>query len=157
MSSEVPARLTWLLQPADTHVFRIFKRKVRSLWVRHRSESLDDTVSAKQWVCIIRDSIQQVLPCNAWRIAFRSTGLLDAQAALSNTLLKRLGLETPPQVMASKPSESYLERIFPKSTKVSSLCLFPRALLAKAKAVPKAVALSSSISISACTRSKVSL
>ena len=49
----VPARLTWLLQPADTHVFAKLKQALRVAWTKLRSESVAGDVAAKTWaVCM---------------------------------------------------------------------------------------------------------
>ena len=46
----VPARLTWLLQPADTHVFAKLKQALRVAWTKLRSESVAGDVATKTWV-----------------------------------------------------------------------------------------------------------
>ena len=161
-SAQVPAGMTWLLQPCDTHLFRKFKAALRKRWVQHRASSLAPNVGLKDWVSIISGAIVEVLPANAWRGAFKHAGLLDGQRDLGSSVQQKLGLEGRVDVAASKPSTEELKVLFPQNVKVQSLSLFPPEAAPKAKAAakPKAaskVAPGPSSSISSHTRSKVKL
>ena len=161
--------MTWLLQPADTHVFRMFKLAVKSRWVKHRSESVCFNVPAEDWLKIISDSIQDVFASNSWRHAFNQVGLLASQTGLSASVKRTLGLSQPVHVPANRPSDAELQTLFPRRVRVSALSLFPAgvdaAAKAKAKCKPKAKSKSPAAAtapealavgpISAHTRSKV--
>jgi hypothetical protein len=137
--NKVPARLTWLLQPADTHVFARFKFRVRDLWNQSRSESdsLAGNVTLEEWVGIICQAINDVVCSIAWRRAFHHVGLLNDQSQISIRVLARLGVDELGAVSRERPTADQLKLIFPKRTKISNLCLFPAALAAGAKAQPK--------------------
>ncbi|CAE8614454.1 unnamed protein product [Polarella glacialis] len=49
----VPARLTWLLQPCDTHLFARFKNELRRRWHEERCQSESGIISSAGWLHII--------------------------------------------------------------------------------------------------------
>jgi hypothetical protein len=53
----VPARMTWLLQPCDTHAFHRFKLELRSLILAERARAVDALLAQS------RSSIVCVKPC----------------------------------------------------------------------------------------------
>ncbi len=57
----VPAKLTWLLQPADTHCFSRFKAQLRKRWLQLRVASEDGKVSPTQWLLAVFEVVQKVL------------------------------------------------------------------------------------------------
>ena len=66
----VPAKLTWLLQPADTHVFAQFKRQLRARWLQLRVASDTGEVSLKVWLLEVFQVAQTVYCSNKWKPAF---------------------------------------------------------------------------------------
>ena len=65
----IPKKLTWLLQPLDTHAFSKYKRYIRNRWL--------DTIVAQQGrrnvkdvALIVVNTIQAVLEGNSWSTAF---------------------------------------------------------------------------------------
>lgn len=158
-SWKVPARLTWLLQPADTHVFAKFKAKLRSLWVEARSDMLpDQEMGFERWVGITCRTISDVLCGNPWRKAFRSNGLHSRQHLVSERVLAAIGNPAMDGISNLRPSVADLTVLFPKRTNVPQLCLFspaPKAAAkAKPQAKPKAKAAAACFPISHFTRGK---
>ena len=84
----IPKKLTWLLQPLDTHTFSKYKRYIRNRWL--------DTIVAQQGrrnvkdvVVIVVGSIQTVLEGNSWTTVFNANGLAeDTLLAVSYTHLR---------------------------------------------------------------------
>jgi len=71
----IPARMTWALQPCDTHDFRDFKRRLAV-------EALDDAARAegglltqRMLVAAVGRTIEGILRSRSWAAAFRNTGL----------------------------------------------------------------------------------
>ena len=76
----IPGKLTWLLQPLDSHAFALYKRYMKKIALDYQAMNPDATISVNQWLLFIRDTIQRVLidrnSANAFRQnAFRQNGL----------------------------------------------------------------------------------
>ena len=87
----LPAKLTWLLQPCDTHVFAVFKRAVWKAWQREKAQQPNGTISTEAWLQLVCEAIQKVCVQATWRHAFHADGLLDNQVNISPKLLEALG------------------------------------------------------------------
>ena len=147
----VPAKLTPLLQPADTHLFGKLKRKLKEKWVQLRLKDENGKVPHKLWLAAVFQVCKEVMCATNWKPAFESAGLLAEQ--VSDRVLHQLGWEALPPIPAEIPSCDQLRSIFPKGRKVAGkrtslfkFCL-PKAKPkpkpegeAKAKAAAKAVA-----------------
>ena len=145
----IPASLTSLLQPADTHLFGKLKRKLKQRWVQLRMEDENGKVSHKLWLAAVFEVCNEVLCSSSWQPAFQSNGLLGEH--VSERVLKQLGMEALPPISEEVPSCDQLQAVFPGRTKVQGkraslfkFCL-PKAkpgpkAKAKAKAVAKAAA-----------------
>lgn len=148
----VPAKLTWLLQPADTHLFSRLKAKLRRKWLELRVDSDDGKVSPTQWLLAVFEVAQTILCGIKWLPAFRAVGLLD-ENTLSARVLQQLGWEGPEPIPSSPLSEEQLKMIFPRRSRVpvtSRTSLFKWASLeAASKEKPKAKA-SASASAPVC-------
>lgn len=131
----IPAKLTWLLQPCDTHAFAKFKAALRRLWLDARLESQDGEINARQWVMIIAKAIRAVFQGTRWASAFAETGASDAQLRLSAYVLRHTGLPQAVSAPATPPTVQDVARIFPKrlALNVRNYVHWPPA---KAKALP---------------------
>ena len=114
----IPAGLTWLLQPCDTHVFLRYKRHLRLGYARARAEAGDGQVTTERWLLLIADTIRSVLQGCPWRGAFSDNGLDGTQAALSSYVRKELGplLELP--APSNEPDEELVRAVLPRGTAV---------------------------------------
>ena len=150
----VPASLTSLLQPADTHLFSKLKRKLKERWVQLRMEDENGKVQHKLWLAAVFEVCNEVMCSTSWQAAFQSNGLLGEEH-VSDRILKQLGLAALPPIPAEVPSSEQLQAVFPGRTKIPGkraslfkFCLadakakpMPKGKVkAKAKAVAKAVA-----------------
>lgn len=143
----VPAKLTWLLQPADTHCFSRFKAKLRKRWLELRVESEDGKISPTQWLLAVFEVAQKVLCGIKWLPAFKAVGLLD-EGALSARIMEQVGWERPESMPCVPLSQEQLRSIFPRRSKVPAVSrsslfkwVLPAAAAAAApKAKPKAKA-----------------
>ena len=143
----VPAKLTWLLQPADTHAFARFKHRLRQLWLNLLVESDSGTVPHEVWIPAVMECARKLFCGVKWEPAFKAAGLLGS-AHLSSRVMEQVGWETLPVLPENVLSIEQLKCIFPKRTRFSfrnslfSWCLPKASATAKAKAVS---ALSSSV------------
>lgn len=123
----VPARLTWLLQPCDTHLFARFKNELRRRWHEERCQSESGIISSAGWLHIIAQAIRVVIQGNKWRNSFSETGAIDDQAGLSKYILGHMGLLEPFAAPSTPPPLENVRRIFPKGLKfnVENYVLWP--------------------------------
>ena len=91
----VPASLTRLLQPLDTHAFLKYKRSLRrayqKAWVRGRVCDLDIAV----FLTCVYEVIRTVLQGNAWARAFVEDGFSAGQAGLARWAQRNVGAAAP--------------------------------------------------------------
>jgi hypothetical protein len=122
----VPAKLTWLLQPADTHLFAKFKSFVRAAWALRWSEGRGQ-ITDKEWAQMILDALVKVVRGSFWRAAFEEVGLLCNQQKLGAKLQLRLQLAAGAAVSAApcdRPTSDQIRSVFPKRTKTELLDIF---------------------------------
>jgi hypothetical protein len=79
----LPAKLTWLLQPCDTHVFVAYKHKLREEYAAERCRSPAERVSSRAWMAAIATAIVAVVQNRDWTDAFARTGWTDFQNGFS--------------------------------------------------------------------------
>ena len=136
----VPAKLTWLLQPADTHVFGRLKTRLRQLWLDLRVESAAGEVSHRDWLAAVFALVRKLLCGFQWHSAFLSDGLLD-ENKIGCRLLDALGWDAPKALPSEILTTGQLMDLMPRRTKDAHAHIFRWALpKAKAKASPKAKA-----------------
>ena len=99
----VPAGLTSILQPLDTHVFRPFRAKMQELWLACRSNHETGEVSLREWLRLVCKAIQAVVCEQDWEHAFERVGYLYGQALVSPKLLASLEWDSLPLVSPGLP------------------------------------------------------
>ncbi len=109
----IPSKLTWLLQPCDTHVFAPFKQAVRKAWQHEKARRPNGVVSTETWLQLVCQAIGEVLVGASWRHAFHADGLLQRQARISPKLLEALGFEGEIDLPPVLPSPEEALCIFP--------------------------------------------
>lgn len=115
----VPAGLTCVLQPLDTHVFRSFRSKLQQLWLIHKSRNEGGEVSLQDWLLLVCKTIEEVICGQEWEHAFERDGLVHAQALVSPKLLASLGWKDLPTIGAGLPSIGQAARMFPRRSKAN--------------------------------------
>ena len=110
----VPAGMTWLMQPCDTHVFAKYKRFLRD---RQHERMLDDTepvaVSAEHTVKNIVLGIRRVLKSHRWAKAFDQNGYGQQQRCVRRRIQSEIGVGSLPDVPKTLLDLPALESIFP--------------------------------------------
>jgi DDE superfamily endonuclease len=79
----IPAGLTWLLQPLDTHVFSPYKAFLQN---RFRSLRLAGSVSKQQWLALLVEGATKFLCGRKWLRAFENNGFFNPRTDLSKAL-----------------------------------------------------------------------
>ena len=111
----VPGLLTWMAQPLDTHVFSIYKRHLRRLFLHLRSTGGLGMPSVVDWLFIVRDTILHVMNGRPWMHAFREDGFARDQAGISEYIKKHLPKSYALPAPNHEPSDAELRRVFPKT------------------------------------------
>lgn len=114
----LPAKLTHLCQPADTHVFAALKSACRQWCTRARLASPNGHFPDSAWFDMMFEISTKFLCGRPWRRAFEATGIVGDRSALSSAL-KLHGLENFAVEAAGRmPTEKQLRTIFPKNKQV---------------------------------------
>ena len=114
----VPARMTWLLQPLDTHVFASFKRCVQADVLRARCAAAVDDSVLEQLMAALREAVASILVGRTWGKAFASNGFGAGQTGVSQRVLDALCLEAAPEIPDTRPSLAQLQACFPRRARV---------------------------------------
>ena len=110
----VPAGMTGLLQPLDTHVFKHFRSKLEQLWLNEKSNCDSEQLPWPTWLKVISDAIQNVVVEKDWQFAFERTGLLWFQSLLTPKLLEVLGWDACPVIADGEPAIGQASALFPR-------------------------------------------
>jgi hypothetical protein len=117
----LPAKLTYLLQPCDTHLFRRLKHRLQESFRQLRSLSESGIVTVEQWLGLIFKAIREVIQGVAWQHAFCSVGILDEQKQLAPWVLRQIGLPSLPARGSEPPSSEEAVAIFPKHRRIKRM------------------------------------
>ena len=102
----IPGKLTWLLQPLDVSVFRVFKDNLKKKLLHIRMADDRGLVSIEQRIIAVHDTILEVLIDMDWSASFPKVGaslhLEDLRATVKRLL---------PGVLALVPAELNIEQI----------------------------------------------
>ena len=109
----VPAKLTWLLQPLDTHAFSVYKRVLRADYCRLVQESATGRVSVAEVVGSIGRTIRKVLHRKVWKTAFEQNGFTTGTRRASKRVLSHLQWSHPPKISSELPSFAQFESMLP--------------------------------------------
>ena len=120
----IPAKLTWLLQPCDTHAFQSYKRFLKEAYQRHRASTPTGQLTVAAFLPEDKDTIKRKLQGLRWAKAVEVDGIGNGQQALSAYIQRQLALEGPPSVGSGRPTMEQVALCFPKKAKVDVATLF---------------------------------
>ena len=114
----VPPKLTWALQPCDTHLFAMFKNRLSTT-----CQKLAILNGRRRWDIILllkalNTSIGDVLNNRSWRKAFEDLGYRGNQRYVSQRVLDKVDVAERPEVPNGMPSLENLMSCFPKRTNI---------------------------------------
>jgi hypothetical protein len=72
----IPGRITWLVQPLDTHAFAALKRLLHRLQQQARAAAPGGVLAATQWIELLETAVHELLVRGEWRDAIGGNGLL---------------------------------------------------------------------------------
>ena len=114
----IPASMTWLLQPCDTHAFAAYKR---ALSQDFQCRLLSSDAGSDRWVILISSMIaswMRVVRDASWAASFRSNGISPNPGHPSSRVLSALGWSAPPPEALAFPDLADFSCIFPRGTDV---------------------------------------
>jgi hypothetical protein len=114
----IPAKLTHLLQPCDTHVFSRFKAAFREAWLDQKLQSPDGTISVESWLEVLCRTVETVIYGTNWHHAFLSDGILERQKQMGQKLATALGLDSAVQMPQTLPTAEEAACIYPARMKL---------------------------------------
>ena len=114
----IPARLTWLLQPLDTHAFAKCKRYLKMLFQDRDRRDHEDN-STLVMVRLVIHTIRAVLQGHHWGPAFASNGLTGHQDRVSMLIRGELEYERLPLYLPLCPTVEVLRLCWPRNRVVN--------------------------------------
>ena len=110
----VPARMTWVLQPCDTHVFALFKRSLEERVQAATARTADGRLGRPALIECVGATVEDILRRRSWKRAFEDCGLVGTQATVSARTVAKLGTVSLPPAERGLPSLAMLQEVFPK-------------------------------------------
>ena len=120
----IQARLTWLLQPLDTHGFAKYKRHLK----RSFQETLLDSAqgnNAERMILLVVGTIRAVLQGNRWANAFTHNGLAGNQTHVSKFIKQNLQFEILPPYPAILPTLDVMRLCWPSNRTIRPYVVYP--------------------------------
>lgn len=97
----VPGRMTWALQPLDTHVFAVLKQLIRKKEFAAKAEARSNKLAPGLRVRLHGEAIRDVLVHRSWVSVMQRAGLACADAVLRPSVVKLAGHEPSSAAMPS--------------------------------------------------------
>ena len=139
----VPARLTWLLQPLDSHVFARFKARLHSLQLQARAARETGVLHPGEWVWLLAAAVVEILVRHDWSSALVANGVTGMPHAFRERITDLLGHACHVPLRAPEASELLLLIGRPRPTLPAQLLHWPMMLARHGglAAIPRAVPL----------------
>ena len=108
----IPGKLTWLLQPLDVSVFRVFKDRIKTALLAKRMDSATGTISMEDRMVALNDAIHSTLVQTEWSNAFDKVGALGDFTQLRNSVKVYfpLGVDVPNEPLTDQQMEEVAGR-----------------------------------------------
>ena len=109
----VPAKLTWLIQPADTHAFFKYKMYLRRRYVEAMARSSDGELQLREVLKAMNEGVRYVFQAHDWSKAFAENGFGHKQQLLRQSVVRSAGLRLPLSIPSVIPTLMQLRSIWP--------------------------------------------
>ena len=120
----IPAKMTWLLQPADTHAFAKYKAYIRKEFYHQASISSDGHVDLEKVIMILDAGVLAIFQATHWADSFDQNGFGGGQAKVRKSILEHLVVEHVAPAMSLLPSLAQVQQVWPKRISVPIDALF---------------------------------
>ena len=91
----VPAKLTWLLQPADTHLFYKYKMYLRKRYLKSMARCEEGALQLRAVLKAINDAVRYVCQAHEWGKAFDGNGFGQRQRHVRRAIVEAGELNFP--------------------------------------------------------------
>jgi hypothetical protein len=115
----VPAKLTCLLQPLDTHGFFSFKAWLRRQYAALRGKSEDGMVARLDWLKVLQTAKEACVDRKSWTQAFTDTGAHLPLVRLTKSLRKYAAPEDAKTATAAAPNQQDLSHVWPNRRRMN--------------------------------------
>ena len=112
----IPACLTWLLQPLDTHAFLPYRLCLQRAYQLARIQAHDGVVGKHEVFACLFTAITNVLESSSWAFAFVRDGFGEQQSGLSTRVESWLELAGKVEVGDGRISDAQVRSCFPRRT-----------------------------------------
>lgn len=122
----IPARMTWLLQPLDTHCFMHFKKYLKQHF-QDEFGGYAERASIMYMIRLLVRAIRFVIQGRDWSVAWSQNGMNADHNGVSRFILQQMQVATVGPFSTDVPSPAHLaviwprNRIFPVDTIMASL------------------------------------
>ena len=111
----IPSKMTWALQPCDTHLFAMYKRMLGEEYQRRSGLTAAGDMTWELLLQSMWHVLSTLLQAKEWATAFDSVGIRGHQRALSDRTRRKLQYPLgEPQIEPSLPPLSDFDLIWPK-------------------------------------------
>ena len=114
----VPAKLTWLVQPADTHAFYKYKMYLKKRYLEARARSAEGELQLREVLMAMNDGVRYVFQAHEWSKAFDENGFGHQQRLLRTSVAQEAGLTWPVVIPSNVPNLRQLRSIWPSGVDV---------------------------------------
>jgi len=122
----VPAQVTSLVQPLDTHAFASFKAWLRQEYMKLRGKSVDGLVDRLPWLRVLQRARASFFNQRIWTDSFRDTGARVPVSRLTRALQRFCEPAMARTARAEQPDVNTLSLVWPRNRKMvfASAALF---------------------------------
>ena len=120
----IPAKLTWCLQPCDTHVFAHLKHWLAILCQERRAEVAGGKARWKDVLVSVIRCVDSCLLGRSWAYAFAGNGLTGSQTSVSCRVWRELEWEGELTAPATLPTLSQFESLWSENLTIPFGLLF---------------------------------
>ena len=115
----IPAKMTWALQPCDTHVFASLKRRIQRGCVELMLQSPSGQLTKVQLFRAFSGALQEIVNNGNWQKAFHDVGMVGHQNDVSDTVLQQKCLDrTTAATSSDLPSLLDLQALWPDKSHI---------------------------------------
>ncbi len=110
----IPSRLTWLLQPLDTHAFAKCKRYLKTNFQDHQAAAVYVNVTLRM-IRLVLGATRHVLQGFRWDSAFQANGFSRSQRGVPSYIQESLEFEALPMYLPLCPTAEIMRLCWPRN------------------------------------------
>jgi hypothetical protein len=114
----IPPKLTWALQPCDTHLFAIFKDALAKQCQKLLLASGQQKLSILTLLDALNNTVEAKISASSWSKAFDDLGYGGHQRLVSRRCMQKLDMVEVPEVGNAIPTLANLMACFPQRTDI---------------------------------------